>query len=339
MTSGRLARALSSKAFLIWLVGGWILYYVSFAVWSKEAFAGFVGGLGRNPLVIIPYVLFLISLVLNIKRAFRESLKKGVMFSVLRIPLWAGAVVFLTGFLLSAMFRTHLTELVGEGDVIDLPWSKTQLFVYGIEPGLREDTLEMETESSVFEYEPKVMLDDGKRQYEVGAFPPKRITGIYYHILDFGIGPGIRLSEGKETLVEGYMAVKLLPPGVVDGFDIPSYPYKISLRIAPDKVIQRGQSTAKLYNFGRLSYDVEVVKGEELIFSGNSKDGVFFDGLTLDFHRPFYWVNLEIARDPGILPVTTGIALISLGAPLWALSFAFRRKSAKRGESTTGFFA
>ena len=59
---------LSSKAFLLWMIGGWILYYVISAIWLREAFGAFVAGIRENLFMQIPFVLFLLSGYLNLIR-------------------------------------------------------------------------------------------------------------------------------------------------------------------------------------------------------------------------------------------------------------------------------
>ncbi len=39
---------LSSKTFLIWVAGGWIVYYVMSAIWMKEAFSAFASGVAST---------------------------------------------------------------------------------------------------------------------------------------------------------------------------------------------------------------------------------------------------------------------------------------------------
>ena len=57
---------LSSRRFLMWFVGAWIFYYVTFAIWSKEAFAGFVVNLDEGYLFKLLYIVFMSSAVLNL---------------------------------------------------------------------------------------------------------------------------------------------------------------------------------------------------------------------------------------------------------------------------------
>jgi hypothetical protein len=316
----------SSKEFLLWLLGGWIFYYVTSFFLVKEAFAGFMDGLGRNHLIQIPYMIFLLSVFLNIFRVFRERLKRGRIYALFSIILPLGAAVFLVGFFMSASLRRFEWKVVGEGQTIQLPWERKTYLLKEIRPALKEETLESEAgESGIFQYEPKTIISDGVKDYEVGAFPPSRINGTYYHILNFDLAPGVRLKKGGDVLDEGYMMLRLLPPGSLDYFEMQPYPYRFSIKIAPEKIIEKGETRMRLYSLRSLSYDVAVQKGESVLFEGNSKGEISFEGLSLSFFEPSYWVLLDIVRDRGVVVMLSGLIIIAAGLPLCALSLMLRR--------------
>ncbi len=328
---------LSSKALLIWLVGGWVVYYVTLAVWSKEAFAGFISGLGKNPLIQAPYIVFLVCLLLNIIRvglrapSVARPLRKGprapAQQGLLRLLLWIflplGVFLFLTGYFVSATLRKEAQFLVGGGEVVKAS-PKDEYRVKEVIPALDEETFTSAgQEAWVFQYEPRVVLSRGDEDFEVGAFPPKRIRGVYFHILNFGIAPGVRLSEDGSVLQEGYAALRLLPPGSEDDFELPPF-YKVSLRLAPERTIEKGAQSIKLYSLKSPSYETTVYKGQEVLFEGNSKDGIGFEGRTLTFFEPGYWVLLVMVKDPGVMPIVAGIFFILVGIPLVAAGLIIR---------------
>jgi hypothetical protein len=315
---------LSSKAFLFWMIGGWIIYYVISAIWMREAFAHFVNDIKNNILIQIPFVLFLLSGYLNLIRSSLDVFKKNKIqfFAWLLLPL--GMLVFLTGFFISINTRQFSTQLVGEGDVVRLPWDTKRYRVLKIKPGLKNRFLDIDP-VGFFEYEPKLILSDGSLSYfEIGAFPPTKIDNTYYHILNFGLAPGIRLFEGKSLREEGYMALKILVPGSSDYFDITPYPYRFSISMEPEKTIQKGDAMISVFNLEDPIYRVRVFKGEELIAEGVSREGIHFDDFTLNFFKPTFWVLLEAVKDPA-LPVThAGIVLITIGIPLSIIRFLFK---------------
>ena len=57
---------ISSKVLLFWMIGGWVIYYVLTSIWMDEAFGSFAMGIGNNPLIQVPFVLFLIAGYLNL---------------------------------------------------------------------------------------------------------------------------------------------------------------------------------------------------------------------------------------------------------------------------------
>jgi|Deesub1362A_J573_1020465.scaffolds.fasta_scaffold00013_223 hypothetical protein len=317
-------RIVSSKEFLLWLIGGWIVYYVTLAVWSKEAFATFVVSLDNNLLVQVLFIVFLLSAVLNLIRAGVSRYKRGrwaVAFWVL-LPL--GVFVFMLGFFISVNFRQMEQSLVGEGDIVKTRWQEKVYTVRQIESALKEELFYIDSDTGIFQYEPRIVLDDGKERFEVGVFPPKKIHGTYYHILNFGLAPGVRLSQGEKVLSEGYMALRILPPGAEDSFEIPFYPYRFSVRIVPEKTVEKGTVKAKTYNLKSPLYEVTVRKGEDILFAGVSTDGVEFDGFTLSFFEPTYWVLLETAKNPGLAVMVSGIFLIAAGVPLRMLLIIYK---------------
>lgn len=316
-------KALAGKGVLIWLAGGWVVFYVTWAIWSKEAFAAFAMGLGQNPLIRVPFMVFLLSAFLNLLRVSRAVYKgaktpaKGWVVFVLWVFLPAGVFLFMVGFFMSANFRQEARLLVSEGKIVR--WQESVYRVQEIKAPLEEELLDVATEpgiSSIFKYEPKIVLARGDERHEVGAFPPKSIDGTYYHILNFGLAPGIRLSREGAVLWEGYIALWVLPPGAVDGFKISRYPYRFSIKIVPEKIIEKGKTTARIYSLKSPAYEVTVRKGENVLFKGSSKDGVRFDSLALSFFKPSYWALLEVVKDPGRIVIILSLALIAVGIPL-----------------------
>lgn len=326
---GKVFQAFSSREFLIWLIGGWLVYYVTTAIWSQEAFAHFISDLGSRRALQVPYVVFLFGLLLNIIRGVGLSVRRrGYVSAFFKVFLPVGILVFLTGFFMSATMRQSSQLLTGEGDQIKPAWVKRGYFLKEIKPALKDETLDTEGElGRVFTHEPQVVLERQGREFNVGVFPPVNIEGTYYHILNFGIAPGVVLrkedtvdKKGRpvkgELVDEGYMALRILPPGAQDKFRFQDQPYDFSLSIAPGKVVKKGPASVNVYSLKDPLYNVRVYRAGREIFSGNSRDGITFDGLTLTFFKPTYWLILDIARDPGYPVLLAGMLLLALGLPL-----------------------
>jgi hypothetical protein len=295
----------SSKAFLIYLIGGWIIYYITSAIWTKEAFANFVLGLEKNSLIQTFYMLFLISLYLNFIRMGIRLFRENKKYLLLWLPLPVGIIIFFTAFFVSINVRQMERLLVGEGEIVAPYGEAGQYMVSKVYPALREDTLGIEATGSIFAHEPKIVLtDEMQNNFEIGVYPPKKIRGTYYHILNFGLAPGVRLMEDNNIKTEGYMALRILPPGNKDFFEIPPYPYRFSL-----KLIQP-------YNLKSPTYEVRIFKGERVVFEGDLKDRIGFDNLELSFFEPAFWVLLEIVKDPAVPFILLGIFLSIIGIPM-----------------------
>lgn len=308
---------LSSKVFLLWMIGGWIIYYVISAIWIKEAFGVFAAGLGNNLLIQIPFVLFLITGCLNLLRASRDMFRDGKVSFIIWFILPAGILVFLTGFFLSLCLRQSGQRVTGEGDIVKPPWVEVPYRVTKIEPGLRDAMLDTDMDKSIFSHEPRIKLvDDSSNVFEVGAFPPGKIGDTYYHILNFGIAPGIRLFEGTNIVYRGYPPLKLLAVGKSDFFEIPPYPYRFLISLEPEKTVQRGNTSTSEYNIKAPTYRVRVFRGEKMIAEGNSRKWIRFDSYTLQFFRHSYWALLEAAKDPGLPVLRLGLLLVAIGIPL-----------------------
>jgi hypothetical protein len=320
---------LSSKELLLWLLGAWVLYYVTSAFLLNEAFATFVQGLRSSFLIRIPYILLIVSGFLNIVRVVTQRWQKGRAYALLSMVLPFGAVVFLTGFFLSAGYRQAMWVQVGEGQMVSPPWAGLTLQVEQIKPALNTETLQSEMDSDIFAFEPEVVLFDGTREHVVGAFPPTQIGDTYYHILNFGLAPGVRLKKGGRVLEEGYVMLGILPPGAQDSFDIRPLPYNFSVRIAPEKVLQKGDARMKLYNLDRLTYEVEVRRGDKTLFEGSTSDErVVFEGTELSFMEPTYWVLLDVVKDPGRPVLLWGLAIAMVGLPTWLLVLFIGKRKA-----------
>lgn len=322
---GLLFEIFSSPVLLAWLVGGWVVYYVMLSIWNAEAFAFFVGRLRSSFFVQLPFVLFLASGFLNLAktsvRLWRRTGLSGVLFVVL--PL--GGLIFLSGLFVSIATREFDWLAVAEGHVVQTRWDGASYRVTAIDDGLRDRFLDSdvsgEAGTGFFEYEPRITLQDSSsRSKDIGAFPPARIGSTYFHILNFGLAPGVRLLERGRVKDEGYIPLKILMPGSSDYFEIPNYPYRFVFSIEPERTFQKGRITASEFNVRKPLYKVKVFEGERVIAEEVSKKGISFDGFALEFLQPTTWVQLEAVKDPGVPLVLGGIIIAFGGVPAAVLA-------------------
>ncbi len=320
-------KILSSKIFLLWLMGGWVIYYVIMAIWTNETFAQFTESLEGNPLAQAPFVLFLACGYLNILRVSQEISGKGKLQLLAWLALPVGALVFLTGLFASIVSRQFEWLIVGQDHVVRPRWSSESYTVASIKPGIKERFLDIDigTGKGIFAYEPKLTIMDGQsKTFEVGAFPPAKVEGAYYHILNFGLAPGIRFSEGGAVKDEGYMPLRILTPGSSDYFEIAPYPYRFLISMEPERILRKGKMKAAEFNIKTPLYKVRVFEGEKVIAEGISKEGIRFNNLALDFFEPTFWFQLEVVRDPGVPIILSGLALMIIGIPLSSLRALMR---------------
>jgi len=313
-------RILSSKEFLAWLIGGWILLYVSSMIWTKESFAYFMGALQDNAFVQIPFVLFLVSGFLNLIIGSAHVFKADKMrfIAVTLFPL--GIMLFLTGFFISATTRDLKWILIQAGDTIQPQWGSAAYRVESIDPGVRERFLDIDIESGrgFFKYEPKVTVRDrSSGTFEIGAFPPKRIGNTYYHILNFGLAPNISLSENGVLQAREYVPLRILGPDSVDTFEIQSLPYKFMLSLEPERTIQKGGMQAREFDINSPRYRVRVLEGEKVVAEEITKQSIRFHNLEMGFSDPGFWVMLEIVKDYGVLIILAGLLVAAAGMPLF----------------------
>ena len=318
---------LSSREFLIWIIGGWTIYYVFSAIWMKEAFAHFSNGLRRNLLIQVPFAVFLISGYLNLLSSAIDVFKKGMGRLLAWIILPAGILIFFTGFFISINARQFEWIVAGEGHDIKPKWSSASYRITNVNSGIKASFLDIDidTGKGIFKYEPKLtVMDNNLKTYEVGAFPPTKIDDAYYHILNFGLAPGIRLLENDSVKDEGYMPLRILQPGSSDSFEIKPYPYKFLVSLEPEKVIQKGNMKASEFNTKDPLYRVRILDGEKIITEGISKEEIRFNNLTLKFFDPTFWFQLEVVKDPGVPVILSGILMIIIGIILLLLRFLFK---------------
>jgi hypothetical protein len=313
-----------SRWLTVWLAGSFILYYLTMAVWSKEAFGTFVTDLSRSALFRGVYLVFLLNLSLRTLTACRALRHAGKRL-FLRLPLYLGLIMFLAAFLLSVNFRQSVWQIVGEGDRLGLPWEAAPFEVRHIESALEKKPL-VDRESAVFRFEPAVHLVDAQgRSHRVGAFPAVPVGSSYLHVLNFGLGPGVELSRNGQVLSRTEHALRLVPFGNTDMFEVPPFPYRFYLTVVPNQVIRKGKETARTYDLERPRYKVKVMHGDRNVAETETGEGLLLDDRTaVKFLPPADWVLLEAVYDPFHAWFLAGLLLVLAGAVLYPFSFLFR---------------
>jgi hypothetical protein len=313
---------IASKALTVWLVGLFLLYYLTMAVWSEEAFGTYINHLSSSNLFRAFYLLFLLNITVRIVRA-GYALRHRRMALVLRLPLAAGLVLLLASVFGSLNTRSLLwSQPVGEGDPLLIPWEKTSYRIRSVVPAVKKRSLRTGA-SAIFDYEPgATIVDDGGRERSIGAFPPSRVGTTYLHVLLFGIGPGFEVRRGKELLSRGFVALRLTPFGVVDQFEIEGLPYQFFVSIIPNRVVKRGRESANEYDLERTRYRVEAVRGDAVVARGETEgDFPLEGGIALRFLPPADWIIVQAVHDPFLLWIAVGLVFMVCGFPLYPWSW------------------
>jgi len=318
---------LRSRTLTVWLVGLFILYYLTMAVWVGEAFGRYVSHLSSSNFFRAFYLLFFFNVLLRSYDALRAAWSHRPN-AFLRLPLYLGLIIFLAGFFLSLNFRqTQWLRPMGREDVISVPWDAQSYQIETVVPALEKKVLRTVEDTRIFDYEPGVTIRDRiGRQHLIGAFPPRKIGSTYFHVLTFGIGPGIELRKRNEVVEKGQVALKLTPFGSVDTFELPPFPYKFYLSIVPNRLVKKSKETARDYDLAHPRYRVEIVKGDQVIAKAETETSVPFDGdMELFFFEPDDWVVLEAVRDPYLIWFVISLAMLFVGVILFPFTL-FPRK-------------
>ena len=307
----------------------WVFLYVGLALWVKDSFSIFVYQLGHNPLVQVPFVLFTMLVAYHTWRGFWGRIRgEGVLKACLWVVLPLGVLLYLAGFFLNATIRQQGEIFVGLTDRVLPPWEQKSLLVAGIRAevaGQWEEGIAAEQPQALFNMEPQLIMKTSEgRELEVGVFPPRKIGQTYYHILDFGLAPGVLLKDAEgRVLMNKNVILKVFPPGGSDTFEVKGTDYRITLSIAPERELKKGTETARIYRPLEAHYRVLVERGERTVYEGETRGEVMeFEGLTLRLFKPGYWVRLEAASTPGYGIFVAGMVLALIGLPLMLVRMA-----------------
>jgi len=317
----RTVSLISSGTMTVWLGGLFVLYYLTMAVWSKEAFGTFIELLHSNWAVRLLYLLFLFNVTARIAQ-FLFAMRRNRVRLLLRLPLALGFVLFLVSSFASVNVRQSRWQLIGTGDSITPGWDSEIYRVVHIEPAVKKRLLRT-SDSLIFDYEPGVTLMDSRgRRHDIGAFPPRRVGRSLMHVLNFGIGPGVELRREGRVISRGYYALRLIPFGNTDAFEVKPLPYKFYVTVVPSNIRHKANEEAREYDLDRPRYRLEIVKGDRTIYSGETEQSAVFDGdMEIVFYRPENWVLIEMVHDPFYYIFVVSIFMVAAGTVCYPFSW------------------
>jgi hypothetical protein len=327
----RLLDRLASGPFLVGLAAAWVAFYVPYALWFPEAFAGFIAMLGSNPLLQVPYLLFVLSSALWLWRRAHVQGHEGALRRLGGLLLPLGLWLFLLGFGMSAMLRQHHWDFLQEGEFLQLPWQTTPWRLQELRPPFEDRYVQSTAASPLFLHEPELTLRSGDQTRTLGAFPPTRVRDSRCNILDFGLAPTVRALLPDGRTIEDRPVQRLLPPGVEDDFELPGLPWRIGLRMVPSDYAEGDSGADKIYRLRAPTYRVVVREGNEVLYEGEVQtEAALPQGAFLQFDTPSYWAWVQCARDPGFRPLVLGLVLIVIGAPIALLRWGITLGRAMR---------
>ncbi len=329
--AAKIMETLFSRRVMFWLIWAWALLYVTLAVWGEEAFASFVQAHSRYPIVLFISIFSLFIFSGNLARYAMRGIRTRRAFIIPWLILPVGVLIFLAGFIAMAGFGKSKLMVLQEGQEFRLPTSSLPYVVERLDVDVVETFFEADRGYGILKSEPIVtILRSGSRpgsrfgargdvRHRIGAFPPSVFDGVYSHVLDFGIAPGLVLLEQGRVVLRGNWSLKVLPPGSQDFFEIEGLPYRIYVRLAPERIVEQAGNKIKQYDLERPKYFVRVEHGDETVFDGTSDQEILFEKFQLRFEPYVYWVWLEFKKGIGIPLVWAGSALIAFGLPITLL--------------------
>ena len=328
--NARMARkvvgVLTSPRGMFWLLWLWALYYVTSAVWGEEAFASFVHAHSRNPLVLFMSLFSLVVFTGNLVQYARSGFDRRGWLIVPWLVLPVAVLVFLAGFVSLAGFGKSRFLMLQEGQEFTVPWNERTYMAERFEVDVVKSYFEASRGLGLLRSEPHMTLSSKGVSHRIGAFPPAGFDSLYFHILDFGIAPGLALYEQGRLVLSGNVNLRVLPPGREDLIDIEGLPYRIYMRLAPERIIERGGENIKQYDLDSPRYFIRVEKGDETVFDGISgqEQDIVFDEFAIRMLPHVHWVWLEVKKGIGVPLVWAGFVLLALGLPITLVLMAGR---------------
>lgn len=139
--------------------------------------------------------------------------------------------------------------------------------------------------------------------------------------VSYTLNYNLREKNGK-MLDEGAVNLANFGPGTFDSFQIPGFPYKISVSIYPDATISKGAIVNRSMNLNNPFYYVKVMKNKGLLYSGivKGRESFGFDKFMLSFPKVSYIGAFSIVKDPGIWWIITAFFIMITGL-LWRMVF------------------
>jgi hypothetical protein len=335
-----IARSFWAKAyfilFLLQLIGRfWTSFARELALPSLEEIdADHIVAASRFYTVVKPYVSWRDKVNSFFKRGFLK-VERGQKIAFLRRPLphfkraWQlGLLLVLFSFFISFISREAGILRLGEGEVVQRA-ALLETYRYDWEFPEKEKALSLPFEAIILnEVEPHLdknlqpsggflierpitahlsyLSPKGESSFKVGVYPPALISGSFFLVSEFGLGPRLIIEEKGQPLVDTYFKTEISPGRrSSDQIDLADFPFRITLTLVERKPIDLRKAAYQFILVGE--------KGEKLA------EGIVSPQSFLKFgHYRFfipetrYWVGLSIVKDKGFPLFFFGLSLFTI---------------------------
>jgi hypothetical protein len=242
---------------------------------------------------------------------------RGTSMFPARLLFLVGTFCLFTGILVSITTRTSHRQMVIEGEPLPMPegvGGRVERITLADSSGsILSKTLTIEVAPSSSGY--------GKRRF--GIYPPALYGGSFVYPRYLGLALLLHFSAPDVPAgIEKPCILNCYPPGKEASEEIPGTPYRIVFTIPePDAGIDRYIS----YMTGNVTLQFKLLKGKEVIFTGDAPGGGEFvrDGYRLAFPDVRRLVVTDYIGDYGVLCIWAAALFLGAAVCIWLPVRAF----------------
>lgn len=147
----------------------------------------------------------------------------------------------------------------------------------------------------------------GERSRVIAVNRPAHIGDASVAIDGFGYAPEFRIEGPEGTIADGFVKLKVFPPGSTDRVDIAGSPYQIEIQVFPDASLDGKKIQSRSFNLVdplvllRVR-DVMLDEGGSPAYEGELRLGetAEFFGYTVTVPSIRYYAEVRIVRNPGV---------------------------------------
>ncbi len=153
-------------------------------------------------------------------------------------------------------------------------------------------------------------------ELRLSAVFPRFADGVFFRIKDAGYSPRFFLFDLSGNMIEDFYAVlQLSPPGAEDAFRFDKIiPHTFYVRYYPEISLFPDKSDASGIKSGPV-FKVRIARNLDIVADQYAApdDAIYFDKLILSAGAVKKWVEVKVARDPGMYMMWPGVILMFSG--------------------------